>query len=278
MLVLMLKTLRYHTFNKFFFIAAVMLFFCGSRDAQYKSGSSSVTVLAYGILFVIGTVFLNINNENRSGGYRNALTAGFTKRQVFFAHIISSAVCGAALFLFIAFPIYTSLRSSKTFMAILMIYILSAVVTACIHLNITNVTAAFAVVAIVVVLCIVVTKPAQDMLGEDRYYYDVVFDESKVETEGIDAAHVETVTPNPDYPTGVKRAVLKTFAYADPYSQLVYSRMVLSEQGYINMLTDPDDINRIVYYEYWCFPLVTTGVISAVSILGYVFYRKKDLY
>ena len=177
MLVLMLKTLRYHTFNKFFFIAAVMLFFCGSRDAQYKSGSSSVTVLAYGILFVIGTVFLNINNENRSGGYRNALTAGFTKRQVFFAHIISSAVCGAALFLFIAFPIYTSLRSSKTFMAILMIYILSAVVTACIHLNITNVTAAFAVVAIVVVLCIVVTKPAQDMLGEDRYYYDVVFDD-----------------------------------------------------------------------------------------------------
>ena len=280
MLRLIKNNLRYHTFNKFFFIAAAMLFFLGSRGAQRCGFNENIYVMRYGIPIACGVVLLNTNIENRSGSYRSKLTAGFTKRQIYFSHIISSALCSLILFFIIAFPIYISAKNTYTtldvpitMLTLMMIYVLTAVVTACLHLNMTGVIKAVLTILFIFLVCIAAVKPTQDMLNEDRYNYEIIFDPSRVNTVGYDAAHVVIKTPNTDYPTGIKRAVLKTIAFTDPCSQIKYSESVPD----VDYFSEDPYNSDFVEIEYWCFPLITLGIASAVSLLSYRSYRRKDL-
>ncbi|MCR5478969.1 MAG: hypothetical protein K6F27_03800 [Ruminococcus sp.] len=272
MIRLIKTTLHYHTFKKPFFIAAALLVFLGLKAYSNDMGSLAIEPLSYGIPLVCAVVFLNTHTENQSGAYRNKITAGYTRRQVFFSGIISAAACGAALFLVPAIPIYTSLGTPQTFLTMLMLYVLTAVITACINLNTTSTITTVFTVFLIAAVCFAAAEPVQEELKVEKYDYRFICDESKLQTQGVDGAYTVIEFPNPEYPTGVKRAALKTLAYTNPYSQVLYSELMLSDfYNASNIL--PKELN----HEYLFFPLISAALACAASALSYLAYRQKDL-
>ncbi len=281
MIRLIKTTLHFHTFNKFFFIGAAMLLFLGLHNSLAGADSYSIVVMTQGIPITCMVVILNAENEKRSGGYRNKITAGYTRRQVFFSGIISAAACGAALFLVIGVPIYTSMGSPQTRLTVLMVFVFAAVVSACLALNISNVIITVLVIFMTTAVCVVIARPVQSTLDADKYDYRYVFDEAKAEQVGVHEATTLERTPNAEYPTGIKRAALKAFAYANPYSQLLYLEDILNKAEHAVSWKDIDDyeynIHYIVSREYYFFPLITLGLSCAVAAAGFFSYRRKDL-
>ena len=114
-----------------------------------------------------------------------------------------------------------------------------------------------------------------------RYAIKIVFDPVKAEEVGIREATTLERTPNAEYPTGIKRAALKAFAYANPYSQLLYLEDILNKVEHEVSWKDIDDyeynIHYIVSREYYFFPLISAALACAVSALSYLSYSKKDL-
>ena len=281
MLRLIKNNLRYHTFNKFFFIGAAMLLFLGLHNSLAGADSYSIVVMTQGIPITCMVVILNAENEKRSGGYRNKITAGYTRRQVFFSGIISAAACGAALFLVIGVPIYTSMGSPQTRLTVLMVFVFAAVVSACLAINLSNITFTILGLFLIITVCVVIADPVQSALDADKYNYRYVFDPVKAEEVGIREATTLERTPNAEYPTGIKRAALKAFAYANPYSQLLYLEDILNKVEHAVSWKDIDDyeynIHYIVSREYYFFPLITLGLSCAVAAAGFFSYRRKDL-
>ena len=209
MIRLIKTTLHFHTFNKFFFIGAAMLLFLGLHNSLSGADSYSIVVMTQGIPITCMVVILNAENEKRSGGYRNKITAGYTIRQVFFSGIISAAACGAALFLVIGVPIYTSMGSLQTLLTVLMVFVFAAVVSACLAINLSNITFTILGLFLIITVCVVIADPVQSALDADKYNYRYVFDEAKAKQVGIREATTLERTPNAEYPTGIKRAALK---------------------------------------------------------------------
>lgn len=281
MIRLIKTTLHFHTFNKFFFIGAAMLLFLGLHNSLAGADSYSIVVMTQGIPITCMVVILNAENEKRSGGYRNKITAGYTRRQVFFSGIISAAACGAALFLVIGVPIYTSMGSPQTRLTVLMVFVFAAVVSACLAINLSNITFTILGLFLIITVCVVIADPVQSALDADKYNYRYVFDPVKAEEVGIREATTLERTPNAEYPTGIKRAALKAFAYANPYSQLLYLEDILNKAEHEVSWKDIDDyeynIHYIVSREYYFFPLISAALVCAVSALSYLSYSKKDL-
>lgn len=281
MIRLIKTTLHFHTFNKFFFIGAAMLLFLGLHNSLAGADSYSIVVMTQGIPITCMVVILNAENEKRSGGYRNKITAGYTRRQVFFSGIISAAACGAALFLVIGVPIYTSMGSPQTRLTVLMVFVFAAVVSACLAINLSNITFTILGLFLIITVCVVIADPVQSALDADKYNYRYVFDPVKAEEVGIREATTLERTPNTEYPTGIKRAALKAFAYANPYSQLLYLEDILNKVEHEVSWKDIDDyeynIHYIVSREYYFFPLISAALACAVSALSYLSYSKKDL-
>ena len=281
MIRLIKTTLHFHTFNKFFFIGAAMLLFLGLHNSLAGADSYSIVVMTQGIPITCMVVILNAENEKRSGGYRNKITAGYTRRQVFFSGIISAAACGAALFLVIGVPIYTSMGSPQTRLTVLMVFVFAAVVSACLAINLSNITFTILGLFLIITVCVVIADPVQSALDADKYNYRYVFDPVKAEEVGIREATTLERTPNAEYPTGIKRAALKAFAYANPYSQLLYLEDILNKVEHEVSWKDIDDyeynIHYIVSREYYFFPLISAALACAVSALSYLSYSKKDL-
>jgi hypothetical protein len=281
MIRLIKTTLHFHTFNKFFFIGAAMLLFLGLHNSLADADSYSIVIMTQGIPITCMVVILNAENEKRSGGYRNKITAGYTRRQVFFSGIISAAACGAALFLVIGVPIYTSMGSPQTRLTVLMVFVFAAVVSACLAINLSNITFTILGLFLIITVCVVIADPVQSALDADKYNYRYVFDEAKAKQVGIREATTLERTPNAEYPTGIKRAALKAFAYANPYSQLLYLEDILNKAEHEVSWKDIDDyeynIHYIVSREYYFFPLITLGLSCAVAAAGFFSYRRKDL-
>ncbi len=281
MIRLIKTTLHFHTFNKFFFIGAAMLLFLGLHNSLAGADSYSIVVMTQGIPITCMVVILNAENEKRSGGYRNKITAGYTRRQVFFSGIISAAACGTALFLVIGVPIYTSMGSPQTRLTVLMVFVFAAVVSACLAINLSNITFTILGLFLIITVCVVIADPVQSALDADKYNYRYVFDPVKAEEVGIREATTLERTPNAEYPTGIKRAALKAFAYANPYSQLLYLEDILNKVEHEVSWKDIDDyeynIHYIVSREYYFFPLISAALACAVSALSYLSYSKKDL-
>ncbi len=281
MIRLIKTTLHFHTFNKFFFIGAAMLLFLGLHNSLAGADSYSIVVMTQGIPITCMVVILNAENEKRSGGYRNKITAGYTRRQVFFSGIISAAACGAALFLVIGVPIYTNMGSPQTRLTVLMVFVFAAVVSACLAINLSNITFTILGLFLIITVCVVIADPVQSALDADKYNYRYVFDPVKAEEVGIREATTLERTPNAEYPTGIKRAALKAFAYANPYSQLLYLEDILNKVEHEVSWKDIDDyeynIHYIVSREYYFFPLISAALACAVSALSYLSYSKKDL-
>ncbi len=281
MIRLIKTTLHFHTFNKFFFIGAAMLLFLGLHNSLAGADSYSIEVMTQGIHITCMVVILNAENEKRSGGYRNKITAGYTRRQVFFSGIISAAACGAALFLVIGVPIYTSMGSPQTLLTVLMVFVFAAVVSACLAINLSNITFTILGLFLIITVCVVIADPVQSALDADKYNYRYVFDPVKAEQVGVREATTLEKTPNAEYPTGIKRAALKAFAYANPYSQLLYLEDMLNNAEHAVSWKAMDDyeynIHYIVSREYYFFPLISAALVCAVSALSYLSYSKKDL-
>ena len=281
MIRLIKTTLHFHTFNKFFFIGAAMLLFLGLHSSLAGADSYSIVVMTQGIPITCMVVILNAENEKRSGGYRNKITAGYTRRQVFFSGIISAAACGAALFLVIGVPIYTSMGSPQIRLTVLMVFVFAAVVSACLAINLSNITFTILGLFLIITVCVVIADPVQSALDADKYNYRYVFDEAKAKQVGVHEATTLERTPNAEYPTGIKRAALKAFAYATPYSQLLYLEDILNKAEHEVSWKDMDDyeynIHYIVSREYYFFPLITLGLSCAVAAAGFFSYRRKDL-
>ena len=281
MIRLIKTTLHFHTFNKFFFIGTAMLLFLGLHNSLAGADSYSIVVMTQGIPITCMVVILNAENEKRSGGYRNKITAGYTRRQVFFSGIISAAACGAALFLVIGVPIYTSMGSPQTRLSVLMVFVFAAVVSACLAINLSNITFTILGLFLIITVCVVIADPVQSALDADKYNYRYVFDEAKAKQVGVREATTLERTPNAEYPTGIKRAALKAFAYANPYSQLLYLEDILNKAEHEVSWKDIDDyeynIHYIVSREYYFFPLISAALACAVSALSYLSYSKKDL-
>ena len=279
MLDLIKNTLRFHTFNKFFFIGAGLLLFLGLKTYSNDMGSLITEPLSYGIIPVCAVVILNISTEMSSGGYRRKLTASYTKPQVFFAMILSSAICASALFLMIAIPAYASLGTPQSFLTIYLIYMLSSTVSACLTINLK--IHAFAVLAVLFIgaMLVALTEPVQDALDVDKYEYHTIYDAAKAEQIGVREATTVERSPNPNYPEGFHRAVLKTLAYANPYSQITYTLMILDLNEFpLGYNQDVEyTMKYIVTQEHWCFPLITAGLTGIISAVGYLVFRKKDL-
>ena len=281
MLRLIKNDLRYHTFNKFFFIAAALLLY---HSMWYAVQGGVVYELTFGIPIVCITVLLKSDKEKRSGAYCNKLTAGYTKRQVFFSYIISSAIYGAILCAIITVPMFLALQTEMTIVIYFTAFMFTAAAVQCISLLLDNILCVILAILALAAFFIGLHYLTYEPLSELRYN-DVYID-----SYGHDPQQNDTYirTDNPLYVGGIPRVLLKTVCYVNPYSQIKFAQSQVrwykfcedfEELSFDTFWTkdEYDDIDYDISREYHFFPFITLGFTAAVSAAGYIVWRRKDL-
>ena len=87
-----------------------------------------------------------------------------------------------------------------------------------------------------------------------------------------------TVLDNPDYIGGAARVCLKTLAYLNPFAQMEYAKTAIKEVIGFDNDYYYNHKNKVPYMYELYFPLVTLGLMTALTLGGCVFFRKKDLF
>ncbi len=297
MLDLIKNTLRFHTFNKFFFIGAGFQLFLVWYDLHYEYGFEAddhKNIMLVGIPITCFVVLFIISSIYSSGGIRNQTVMGYTRAKIFFSHILVSALVGAVLFVIIGVPVYyrhAQLDELFTALIILMAYVFVAVLSACAALCFLHFFKALGAVLSVCAVLIMIAYPVQESLIETKYEYKYTIDYELAKTVGLDEAETVTREDNPLYVGDTERQFLKALAYIDPYSQIRYIDKICSFQVSKRVsVIDYDameeqlpegwydgDTMHEMYNEYWCFPLITAGFAAIICIACYPFFRKKDM-
>ena len=129
------------------------------------------------------------------------------------------------------------------------------------------------------ILTIGIVYVSVDSLVLDPLYrikYKYVYVEEPVETY-IENGHIKLVD-NRLYVDGVHRGFCKVLAYMNPISQMNYSqRAVKYRRGFdFDYYDDSMNEDYMLIGELF-FPLTSLGMMTALTLGGCVFFRKKDL-
>ena len=225
MLKLIWQNLRYCTFGKvFLFGAAIQVFivFMSIKDGFYFIQSAPMIA---GMFVSCAVVVINTAIEMESGAYRNKIISGYKRWQIFFAQVISSAVCGGVMFAIVGVPLYVKCAVPEiyyTAVIALAAYVALAVICACAVMCFSHINKAGAAILVLFFACVAMAYPMQDMLAEVQYDVDCTVQE----VTHADGSHevVETMkqSRNPMYLGGVPRVIVKSASYINPFSQMLY--------------------------------------------------------
>lgn len=276
MLRLVKTNLRNYVFSKFTVIAVVLLL--GGTVLDYNPDSSDDGYLVkffvfYSLFVVCAAVFIKSENDKRSGFYRNMLVAGCKRWQVFSAHVIASAIYGGAIYLTEAIIVCAATGSAEALLTCVAAYMFWSAAAACFSMLMDNIlTALFAVLAAAAFMfgiSSLVTEP----LYETQYEYTYLDEYGRKDFVNGEF----TVLDNPKYIGGAARVCLKTLAYLNPFAQMEYAKTAIKDVIGFDNDYYYNHKNKVPYMYELCFPLITLGLMAALTLGGCVFFRKKDL-
>lgn len=271
----LIKTnLRFTTLNKFTVIIGLILFgqsFLMADPGRYDS--TLVGDYKYMLVAVCAAVLVKSERDKHSGVYRNMIASGYLRRQVFTAHLISCALYGGLLFLCTAIPLTAEMSAPFGFVTHAMVFMFCSMIVGCVSMLMNNIYGIVLVIFTIGIVYVSVDSLVLDSLYRIKYKY--VYVEEPVETY-IENGHIKLVD-NRLYVDGVHRGFCKVLAYMNPISQMNSSVLAAGRlEGF-----DYDPINfskneNPMIYEL-TFPLVTLGMMAALTLGGCGFFRKKDL-
>lgn len=294
MLGLVKNSLRYHTFGKMFYIAVAGLLFYGVVDVMHDSDVCSMLTFGYGLPFVCAVVIINTGREHSCGGLRLKTVAGYSKVQIYLAQMISSMICAAILYLFIAVPIFLDMAAEHTalyFMTLLLTYMFAGAVSACLAMCISRTVIVMCGVMAAGVMMFVMTEPLQEALQEEKYNVSYTIDYSRLEEYGVDGCYAAHTRDNPSYIGGAGRVIFKVIAAADPWMHMEnmvdYMDMLEEDKEYYKyayvdpaagVYTDLEcDMHKEEISEKKYMFVYTIGLIAAVTAAGLIGFRRKEL-
>ena len=222
MLKLIWQNLRYGTFGKVFLLGAAIQVFI--VFTSIKDGLQSAPMIA-GMFVSCAVVVINSAIEMESGAYRNKIISGYKRWQIFFAQVISSAVCGGVMFAIIGVPLYVKCAVPEiyyTAVIALGAYVVMAVICACAVMCFPHINKAAAAILLLFIVCLGAAYPMQDMLSETQYDVDWKVEDVTHEDGSHELVETMKQTHNTMYLGGVPRVIVKSATYINPYSQMLY--------------------------------------------------------
>ena len=272
----LIKTnLRFTTFNKFTVIIAVLLFY--QAIIRIRPGDNDSWLLIdykYALVVICAAVLVKSERDKHSGFYRDMIASGYLRRQVLAAHLISCALYGGMLFLCVAIPMSAAMPTPVGFVTHAMIFMFCSMIVGCVSMLINNFYCVLLVILTIGLVYVSVDSLILDPLYRSKYNYDYVEEPSDTSVEKSHYIPKE----NRLYVGGLQRTFYKALAYMNPVSQMNSSVLAAGRlEGF-----DYDPINfskneNPMIYEL-TFPLVTLGMMTALTLGGCVFFRKKDLF
>ena len=217
-----------------------------------------ISFLLFGIPYAAVCTLLKSHREKESGFYRNMITAGYTKRQVFFAHVLSSALYGAVYFLFTGIP-YMFFIDGYVVLTGMMIFAVVSAAVSCLYLLTENILVVIFAALAIAAVSMSIDYCIRDPLDEPKYnieYYDI-HSGKMVKYYDVNEDGKVIKEENPDYIGGTERALLSAVKCISPYSQL--KELSESERNPFYVLSD-------------------AGLIVLITSGGYLIWRKKDLF
>ena len=271
----LIKTnLRFTTLNKFTVIIGLILFgqsFLMADPGRYDS--TLVGDYKYMLVAVCAAVLVKSERDKHSGFYRNMIASGYLRRQVFTAHLISCALYGGMLFLCTAIPLTAEMSAPFGFVTHAMVFMFCSMIVGCVSMLMNNIYGIVLVIFTIGIVYVSVDSLVLDPLYRPKYNYDYVEEPSDTSVEKSHYIPKE----NRLYVGGLQRTFYKALADMNPVSQMNSSVLAAARlEGF-----DYDPINfskneNPMIYEL-TFPLVTLGMMTALTLSGCVFFRKKDL-
>ena len=272
----LIKTnLRFTTFNKFTVIIAVLLFY--QAIILIRPGDNDSWLLIdykYALVVICAAVLVKSERDKHSGFYRNMIASGYLRRQVLAAHLISCALYGGMLFLCVAIPMSAAMPTPVGFVTHAMIFMFCSMIVGCVSMLINNFYCVLLVILTIGLVYVSVDSLILDPLYRSKYNYDYVEEPSDTSVEKSHYIPKE----NRLYVGGLQRTFYKALAYMNPVSQMNSSVLAAGRlEGF-----DYDPINfskneNPMIYEL-TFPLVTLGMMAALTAGSCAYFRKKDLF
>jgi|GEM_PF-2813639 len=225
MLKLIWQNLRYGTFGKVFLLGAAIqafIVFTSIKDGFYFIQSAPMIA---GMFVSCAVVVINTAIEMESGAYRNKIISGYRRWQIFFAQMISSAVCGGVMFAIIGVPLYVKCAVPEiyyTAVIALAAYVVMAVICACAVMCFPHINKAGAAILLLFFACVAMAYPMQDMLSETQYDVDWKVEDVTHDDGSHELVETMKQSPNTMYLGGVPRVIVKSATYINPYSQMLY--------------------------------------------------------
>lgn len=243
-----------------------------TRTCQYLD---DIYIMPFFVIIAI-VVALIIGTEHSDGSFRNKITAGHSKGNIYFANLIvflTFSLLAVLLYLGIfallmighisTFPTYALIVSAVGFILVTLSY---TVILVSVSMMISQ-RAINAVVCILLVLATVFSiYVIDDMLGHSEF----------IEITTIVNGEAHAIRePNPKYIGGTPRTVLQNIEMLIPYGAMIeYSEIVDPCFADYNMtLSLPAE--RVEQLKIM--PIYSTTVSVVVGLLGWALFRKKEL-
>ena len=281
---LFMAGLRRYFYNPVWWVsvAASIVFGILLGDYFYRENTTDPSIYFIPQMIFAVLISLTVARERSGRAVRNRIVAGYSKGQIFFADLILAV--GACVLLFLlyvcTFALFCIPTLSKLPSAmgpdVLVGFLMIAVSTAAICYAVAMLSPRSTLGAVLCILLVIGLATVAENIHYRLLQKEYVLDIQVVENP--ETGRFETVVggriPNPQYVDGTKRTVYELLEKLNPAGQgEVYNAMIdaglrpdASEEAL------EASIRQVRFY-----PLISVGSVLAVSALGCLLWRRKNI-
>lgn len=247
-----------------------------NQQGEIKEKIDNILVMYIHFIGIFIAIFtsLFVGTEYSDGALRNKIVIGHSRKNIYFANIITSIGVGICLELIyilvitiVGIPTLGTLQMTTEKFLFIMLDIVFIIMTyasifTCITLLCSDITVS-TVACIILILIMFVTSMALSSTANQMKYYENYFQNENGEIE----AYQEL---NPNYPGDFKKNVAKTILYCIPAGQAfqIVNQVNKNPLAMIDYMSDNELKTAFLY---------SLGMIVCITGIGMYCFKRKDL-
>ena len=247
-----------------------------NQQGETKEGIDNILVMYIHFIGIFIAIFtsLFVGTEYSDGALRNKIVIGHSRKNIYFANMMTSIVVGICIELIymlvitiVGIPTFGTLQmTTEKFLFIVLdiifIIIAYASIFTCITLLCSDITVSTVTCIILVLVMLVVSMALSSTANATKYY------ESYSQNENGEIEVYQE--PNPDYPGDFKKNVAKTILYCIPTGQASQIASQVNKQPFrmIDYMSDNELKTAFLY---------SLGMTVFITGIGIYCFKRKDL-
>ena len=247
-----------------------------NQQGETKEGIDKILVMYIHFIGIFIAMFtsLFVGTEYSDGALRNKIVIGHSRKNIYFANLITSIAVGICIefiymlvIMIVGIPTFGTLQmTTEKFLFIVLdiIFIIMAYASifTCITLLCSDITVSTVTCIILVLVMLVVSMALSSTANATKYYENY----SQNENGEIEVYQ----EPNPDYPGDFKKNVAKTILYCIPTGQASQIASQVNKHPFqmVDYMSDNELKTAFLY---------SLGMIICITGLGIYCFKRKDL-